>query len=321
MTFGQTARFGIVGLLLAAGTVFVAVQSVGRSTDNSDRRAAVSDSTGNAERVEAAFAAARSGDFGPSSELASLGEGAAPLLAPYVTDGDEEVRRQAVALLAAISGKGAVAPLAKALVDGSQDIRQRASAALYENYDPRDLGKRAEVGEALRNSIRQGNESGGAILLLGYFSGPKSKETLRNLQQQRGGGMTEVFSWSPVVPISLAADDALSRLGDQEARKALTSRIEAGELEELQFLLYVLRDIDAPSVIHALKDATFEDAREVPGEVPSGAEPQIRLQDLAVTQFVKRFGLRMPFDVSGDRRYSDDEVAAVREAVDKRVPM
>jgi HEAT repeat protein len=321
MTFGQTARFGLVGLLLAAGTAFVAVQSVGKSTDSKDRRAAVSDTSGSAERVEAAFAAARSGDFGPSSELASLGEAAAPLLAPYVTDGDEEIRRQAVALLAAINGKGAVAPLAKALADGSQDIRQRASAALYEHYDPRDLGKRADLGEALRSSIRQGNDSGGAILLLGYFSGPKSKETLRDLRDRHGGGRTEVFSWSPVVPISLAADVALSRLGDEAARRALTSRIEAGELEDLQFLLYTLRDIDSPPVIHALMDATLDDMREVPGEVPSGAEPQIRLQDLAVTQLVKRFGLRMPFDVSGDRRYSDDEIAAVREAVDKRVPM
>lgn len=314
-------RLAVIGLLLSAGTVFVAIRSVGQSTDNTDGRAAVTDSTGNAERVEAAFAAARSGDFGPSSELASLGEGVAPLLAPYVTDSEEDIRRQAVALLAAIDGEAALAPLATALADGSQDIRQRASTALYESYDPGRLAERPEVGEALRNSIQQGNESGGAILLLGYFPGAGSEEVLRGLRQRRGSGMTEVFSWSPVVPISLPANVALSRLGEQEARDALMSRIEAGDLEDLRFMLYALRDIDAPALLHALKDATLDDTREVFGEMPSGVEPQIRLQDLAVTQFAKRFGLQMDFEVSGQKQYSDDEIAAVRTAIDERMPM
>lgn len=321
MRLRRSVRIAGVGLLVAAATPFLAGPSWAEASGN-DRRPAVSDTTLTAERVEAAFDAARSGDFGPSSALAEFGEAVVPLLGPYVADRDEEVRRQAVALLAAIDGEAAIAQLALALSDVSADIARRASVALYENYAPDRLAARPELAAALRESLKQGNESGAAILLLGYFPGAETEAALRGLRDRRGDGLTEVFVWTPVVPVALAVDVALSRLGDQVARDSVMRRIDEGEFDTLAFLLHALREIDAPPLLHALKDATLDDTREVVAvDRPSGVEPPLRLQDLAVTRFVERLGLAVGFEVSGARRYSDEEIAAVREAIEARVPM
>lgn len=317
----RVVRIAGVGLLVAVAAPVLAAPPAGQVNGN-DRRATVSDTTPTAERVAAAFTAARSGDFGPSSDLQQLGEAVVPLVAPYVEDREEDIRRQAVALLAAIEGEAAIAPLAAALSDESADIRQRASVALYDNYAPQVLAGRPELGVALRDSLRQGNESGAAILLLGYFPGPETEAALRELRARRGDDLTEVLVWTPVVPVSLAVDVALSRLGEGSARAAVMDRIAEGELDTLAFLLHALRDIDAPAILQALKDATLDDPREVvAGEVPSDGAPHIRLQDLAVTRFVERLALPVAFEVSGTKRYSGEEIAAAREAIDARVPM
>jgi HEAT repeat protein len=84
-----------------------------------------------ADKVAKAFAAVRSGDLSQLSSLEKLGPAAVSALVPLVADTDENVRREAVALLALVGGEAAVTPLSRALSDASTDVAERAALALY----------------------------------------------------------------------------------------------------------------------------------------------------------------------------------------------
>ena len=271
-----------------------------------------------AAQVEQAFIAAKAGNFEPSSQLQQLGESIVPLLKPYLSDPDENIRRQAIALLGSINGDAALPLLTAALADPSADLQQRASLILYTQYDPSALAADTAIAQALKQNIENGNESAPAVLLLGYFPGNDTIAVLRKLRESEA--LTEVFTWTPAVPVRLAADIALSRLGEQDARVALLDRIEKGDLNELSFLLYSLLDIDSPKVLHALKTATFNDEREITGDMPSGIKPQIRLQDLAVSAFVKYLDMPTDFEIAGDKRYSAAEKQQVEDYINAHLP-
>ncbi len=272
-----------------------------------------------ASRVEKAFAAARQGDFGPSSDLVSLGPAVVPLLQPYLDDPSEDVRRQAVDLLKAMPGAAAIPLLAKALADPTADIRERASLHLYANYKPEQLSGNASLGAALRKSIESGSDSAAAVLLLGYFPSPEAVAALEALLARAGGAQTELYSWSPVVPVTLPVHVSLSRLGHSTARASLLKEIESSNLAKLQFLLAVIREIDAPEALHALK-RTLADTRVTGGGAPSGAQSKRRLCDDAVNAFLGRLRLKVDFTPSDADLYSEAQIESVRRAINSAIP-
>ena len=298
-------KLGVLGALLLSA---LAQQSLAQSEQGAI-----------AEQVEQAFLAARTDDFGPSSALQQHGRMIAPYLAPYVTDHDEDVRRQVVALLGLMGGEEALPLLATALTDPSPDIRWRAAVALYERDDPVALAAHPDLGAALRRSVALGNDSAAAILLLGYFPDADSSATLQKLRLQKATVNTELQSWSPVVPLVLPVYMALSRLGDNEARLALLAHIEAGKLNELAFMLETIRDINSPLVLQALK-VTLADRREIAGSLPSGIQPQRRLADLAVNAFVGLLKLDIDFVLSEARRFTQAEIDQVGRKIDAVLP-
>lgn len=271
-----------------------------------------------AEQVRQAFEAAREGDFGPSSELQSLGREALPHLAPYLDDPDPDIRRQAVALAGLIGGKAAVPLLTRALTLSDPDLQRRAAQALYQG-DPARLAGHAALGEALRAQVAGGAPAAAAVLLLGYFPGAGAETALRGLRDRDPAALAELAQWGPTVPMALAVNVALSRLGDPRARAALLETIEQGGLEELRFLLEVLREIDAPELLHALK-RTLDDTRTIAGGVPSGAQLRRRLRDAAVDAFVKRLDLAVDFQLNPAGRYGDQQAAAVRRGIEAALP-
>lgn len=272
-----------------------------------------------ANQVNAAFTAAREGDYELVSQLSEQGPKVIPHLQPYVRDENEMVRLQAVALLTTFDDSAAIPLLTVALGDSLQDIRARAALALYEQHDPLQLADRPELGEALRASVQQGNDAAAAILLLGYFPGESTLATLQALSERAGAAQTELANWMPVVPVMLVAAVSRSRLGDSEARQALLQTSVEGTLAEREFLLSVLREIDAPQVLHALASA-LDDTQEIGGGVPSGIQPQRRLCDLAVTAFVERLNLSVAFNISDQRRFTPAEIDAVRQAIVNSLP-
>ncbi|MCP5158095.1 MAG: HEAT repeat domain-containing protein [Gammaproteobacteria bacterium] len=265
-------------------------------------------------QVNAAFAAAREGDYEPVSRLGEQGAKIIPYLQPYLRDESEMVRLQAVALLTTFDDHAVAPLLTLALVDPVQDIRARAALALYEKQDPLKLAERPELGEALRASLDQGNDAAAAILLLGYYPGESTSAALQALSERAGDAQTELAAWTPVVPVALVAAVSQSRLGDQAARQRLMQVSVEGSLAEREFLLSVLREIDAPEVLHALA-RNLDATTAIGGGVPSGAQPQWRLCDLAVVRFVQRLNLPVNFIVSEGRRFTPAEIDAVRQVI------
>lgn len=272
-----------------------------------------------ANQVNAAFAAAREGNYEPVSQLGEQGAGVIPHLQPYLRDENEMVRLQAVALLTAFDDPAAIPLLTQALGDPLQDIRARAALALYERHDPLQLAERPELGEALRASLDQGNDAAAAILLLGYFPDEASLKALEALRDRAGDAQTELATWAPVVPVQLPVAVSLSRLGDRAARLTLLQTSADGSLAEREFLLSVLREIDSLEVLHALA-STLDDTHEIGGGAPSGVQPQRRLCDLAVVSLVKRLNLPVNFTVTDQQRFTSGEIDAVRKAMVSGLP-
>ncbi|MGB2822643.1 MAG: HEAT repeat domain-containing protein [Phycisphaerae bacterium] len=272
-----------------------------------------------AQRVEKAFEAARDGNMGPVAELHELGEAVVGFLGKYLKDPDANIRREAVALLRAVGGKAALPLLARALGDPLVEIQERAAMALYERYDPETLAKSTEVSAALRKSVKAGNTRAAAILLLGYFPGPETQQLLSELRGKPAEDLTKLHEWSPTVPVSLAATVALSRLGENDARAGLLEAIENAGVNVLEFLFAVVRDIDSPEVLQALKPA-LDNQAEVSSGVPSGAAPRRRICDVAVNAFVGRLKLEVDFELSESGRYTEAQVQQVRQQIGGAIP-
>lgn len=269
------------------------------------------------ELVDKAFAAARSGDFAPSSALQDVGPALIPAVAPYLKDDNEDVRRQVVTLLGLTDNAGAAPHLASALDDPSADISRRAADALYKMgggavADP-------SAAEAIRGFVKKRDGAAGPILLLGYDSGDQSVASLNEVRQSRTGETAKVNHASPVAPVSLVVDVALTRLKDSNAKSRVIAVIGEGDLDNLSFLLHVLRDIEEKDVLRALADAALADTRPVEGDVPSHADVDTRLADIAAARFTGRFGLATGIGDQATRPLTDAELDAVRGALANRL--
>ena len=304
----------VAGLAAGMALTTAAPQALQAQTD--DRSPVVADQT-ISERVEQAFAALRSGNPVSSGDLGDAGPAIIAAVVPYLGDSNEDVRRYAVGLLAATGSPDAAPHLAKALSDRSDDIVGRASLALYE-LGP-DALRDASVGEALAASVLGGNSAGSAVLLLGHVPGQNSVKALNGLRDLQADRKTEVYRWSPVVPVPFVADVALARLGDRQAMDRVLAVIRSGDFDALSFLLHALRDIEDRDVLTALADATLSDERPAQGDAPSGTDLGIRLADVAAAKFVERLTLSAGVDMTADRPLTAAELRAVRDAVSARL--
>lgn len=265
------------------------------------------------ELVDKAFAAARSGDLAPATALQDLGPAVIPAVVPHLKDGNEDVRRQAVTLLGLTDSADAAPHIASALDDSSADISRRAADALYHMggvavQDPSSV-------EAIRTFVARAGGAAGPILLLGYKPGDQSTSVLNEVRKTRRGESGKVDHASPVAPVSLIADVALTRLGDNDAKARVVVAIDEGDLEALTFLLHVLRDIDDKEILRGLADASLADMRPAFGDVPSHADVETRLADVAAARLVGRFGLTAGTGDQATRRLTEAELQAVRAAL------
>jgi hypothetical protein len=204
---------------------------------------------------------------------------------------------------------------ARQLRDPMQDVRDRAATALYDHCSPASLGP--DDAAALRASLDLGVSAAGAVLLLGHFPDAASKAALEALRRQPKP-IVKLHPWGPIASQSLAASVALARTGSTDARSEVHRSITEGNTGNLRFLLEVLKEIDDPSLLRALAEG-LSDRREIPGGVPSHAEPQRRVCDLTAEAFASKLGLSYSFPLSPGRRYTDHELAGARSAVAERL--
>ncbi len=267
-----------------------------------------------------AVEAARTGDFAPMSELAGHGPSLAPHLRPYLADDSDDVRLAVVSVIAALKSEAAVPLLVIALADRQLEIQERAAAALYALDQPAATATLAgDVAAALRSSVAGGNKAAAAILLLAYFPGDETVQVLSALLGGEDGRRTKLHPWSPSVPVALPALVALSRVGPPRHRATLLASIDGASLDDLTFLLSVMREVDAPAVLHALAP-TLSDTREIEGGVPSGAQPRRRLADAAVDAFAGRLRLGLSFPLNDAGRYSATQRSEVGRKIGEVLP-
>jgi hypothetical protein len=265
-------------------------------------------------KVEAVFSAVAKGDASGTGTLVALGDPAVPAVSAHLTSTDENVRREAVALLAALESEPAAHALLPALSDPSADIRERAARAVLAelirsgSFD--GLGPAVVKGLAAR-------EPAAAMLLLGGFT-----EEARGSLDDAAHATRLVKLADADLPVTagLAAQVSLERLGDTQARAALEETIERGEIADLLFLLDVLPLLDEPGLIHALAARTLADLRPAGGGMPAEIEPSRRVADRAVDALAARLRLKLSFAPDSVTRYSDVEIAEVRRAVSGAIP-
>jgi len=196
--------------------------------------------------------------------------------------------------------------------------QERAALAIYDSVGS-DAVVPEEQAPALRASVQRGNHSAAAILLLGHDASPEAKRLLRRLRDQPAGENTKLRPWLPLVPIALPANLALSRGGDPDARARLLAHLAEAPVGEVAFVLDVAREVDDPTVLHALGKA-LDDERPVAGGVPSGAQPQRRLADLAVDALSDRLNLSVSFPRKRSGRYSREEIQEVKRLLRTTLP-
>jgi hypothetical protein len=200
-------------------------------------------------------------------------------------------------------------------------MRQRAAMGLYERYDPDKIVAEQGAAKALQTHVQGDEPSAAAFLLLGYVSGNETQRLLHDHVRRASETdlETKLFPWSEPVATSLPAQVALARLGDRAAMAEVVKSTEDAAAADVIFLLTALRDIDAPRVLHAIKQA-LDDPRETSAGVPSETEPKRRICDEAVNAFVQRLKLAVSFPLNDTQRYRAGEIDEVRRKIDMAIP-
>jgi hypothetical protein len=264
-------------------------------------------------QVRDAFLASRRGDPRGLDAVEKLGAVAVRAVGRYVDDPDEDVRREAVMLLAAIRTPNALPFIARALLDPATGVRERAATHLYDDFAPRLIAAEPRVGVALRTSVQRSISVAAPILLLAYFPGEETLDTLVRIRVRDADNLVRLHWPDPDVPVELVSYVAGAHLGDPDAVASLSAWVGRASLDELRFLLLVLREIEAPAVLQRLTRA-FDDQRAVPEESPERG-PQRRLCDLAVESFRGRLRLHPTFAKRYFERYRRREVAEAKRLV------
>lgn len=273
-----------------------------------------------AQQLDKAFQAVGKGNFDLLAELSSRSKELLPLLPRYVKDPRVEVRREVVTLLKTADDKRAIPLLAAILADADEQIVQEAAAVLYDQYHPEQFPDPASAAKALAAAVAAGNTSSASVLLLlGCLPGRDSIAALKKAQQEQADNPTKLHEWTTAVHVPLAADVALSRLGDAEGRRRLLEAAAGDDLETLRFLLAVLRDVDAPEALHAVAHA-LDDKRPTGSNAPAGADSPRRLCDDAVDAFVARLKLKASFPLNDAQAYSDAQIAEIRRKIREAIP-
>lgn len=206
----------------------------------------------------------------------------------------------------------ACSAFAPGLTSGSADIRERSARSIYENCPTGSTASLPDLNSSLRKSVEMGNASAAALLLLGRWSDVPTREFLEKKIADKTTKV-KLHPWQPPVPAGLAAAVAATSAGSVSARE----RLKAGlvPVEEAEFLASVVPAIQDEHALRLLMKL-LEDERTVNTGVPSGAEPKLRITDLALEAYVKRFQLK-PFPLRPGARYTPSEVEQVRGLIAK----
>ncbi|MBC7796413.1 MAG: HEAT repeat domain-containing protein [Pyrinomonadaceae bacterium] len=260
------------------------------------------------EQVKRAFEAYRKGDYQPVIELKKSGAAIVPYLKPYQDDEDSHIRSQVIWLLRQIAEPDSVPLLAKALIDKDKNVSTDAVRVLYEFYPPSLFEDNAEVKVNLRQSVKTGNVSTLALLLLRRFPGADTIQTLKVVANKNYKSQNLAVMGFPMVKPSIAANVTLSHLGDAGGDDALSSKIKIGEQNDLEFLLKTVGIIENKKILIELFQKTITDARIIQPVIDGkykGKGVLARMKDLTVKVFTEKLDIEFRAKNERFRRYDN----------------
>lgn len=291
------------------------------SSCNATEEVPVAQKTDVSAEVQTAFAAVRTGDAALVGALARHGDALVPAVSPLVTDSNETVRREAVAVLGAVDTTLAATAALPALADASPDIAERA-ARLVLRAKLR-TGPEAIPGleKALAAAAKNPAPGAAQLLLAGFATGNTQLLETALTQSLAQSRLVKLADSDPPVEAGLATAIALSRRGHAEARQHLTDLL-AGKpsAADLEFMLRVIGMIDAPDILQALARQALDSQQEIADGLPAGIQPRRRIADLAIDAFTARLGLRTGIVLSPTARYTAKDIDTVRKAVVSATP-
>jgi len=204
----------------------------------------------------------------------------------------------------------------RGLASSDAGVAERTAEDLYVSPDKVAILGDADAARALIEGVEKGSRTAASILLLGYVTG--STGLLQRLMKDHGEDAVKLMSWSRTVPLRVAALVALSRAGDSGARRTLLQQASDYPDNVRVFLLDVLKDIDAPEVLHVLS-AYLKDETEIREGVPSGAERR-RVADHAVDALIDTLALPVKFERNPGGRYSVQQIEETHRVLRENVP-
>jgi hypothetical protein len=257
------------------------------------------------EEITSAVAAARGGDIGPMASL-RLAPADAATVAGYLSDSDENVRREAMLSLARLGGVEGCAPLVKPLADASADIRARAARAIRRACPAEVTATVSGFGPALRDSLRLGPTADALLLArrVPEYTRPALEALIRATAPK-----VKLEDWSDPVPAALPAAVAGASIAVRDAANRIRQGI--GPENEAEFLIATLPEIESPDLLRDLL-ALLDDHRETASGVPSGVGERRRVCDLALEAFAARLSLKPGFPLERVGRYAAPQLAEVK---------
>ncbi len=307
--FSKISLFFILCLFVAASSSTALGQRV-RTPEKNDKE--------KAQLVEKAFGAVRHKDFQYKNELDKLGKKIIPYLEPYLFDENSLVKGEVLGYLKQYDTPESVHLLAKMLenaatFDGTADV-------VYESFKSSSITKHPEIRRAVLKSLSEGGRSLTGILLLSNFADEDVADALRSVAIIGGEETEKLPSLFLSLRYSLAANFALTLIGNADGTSDFLSQIETASIDETFFLLNRLDCIKNKTVLLKMKNIFLKDERvfkTAQGEMivkkPDGTleyqMPQIRLRDLAVEFFVTEFKIKTSFDIDEKKMFTDAEIA------------
>ncbi len=160
-----------------------------------------------------------------------------------------------------------------------------------------------------------GNSSAQAYLLLATGTNEANAHLLQKLTSPgEDDDLVKLEPFLKPVAASLPASIALANLGAVGSAVPLRQMARSQDIADIIFLLSVLEEITDPQTLRSLA-RHFDHGEEISLGIPSHAQPRRRVSDLALDSFAARLDLKLDFPLLGARRYSDEELTAVRVAV------
>ncbi|QDG76884.1 hypothetical protein [Labrenzia sp. PHM005] len=249
------------------------------------------------------------------SAVVAAGDSAVAELEARFSSASADERANIIGIWRAICTHKAALALAPLMSSDDYDTRVRASAAAYECVRKNGLPDNPAFKEDVLAALNGEAEAGG-LLLASYF--PESQAGLS--KHQTSTRLVKLDASDPAVPVDLVTAVALSRLGDQDARGRLETKIQEGDPANLVFLIKAMAVIDAPEILHSLASATLSNETPVGDGLPSGVTPQRRVADIATEYFVHRLKFDPGFELDPTRLYSQDERGLVARKIAEKLP-